>query len=119
MKIARRISFLFTVILCLSTLAEVSNAAGRGGAKGGGKGGGGPGGAGGTGGGRGGQGSGQGQTPSATQEPKFKDVAVNSSFYFIADDAKTYRWIKISATTASNTVNKAVAPVADDTVIKR
>jgi len=82
------------------------------------KGGGGRGGSGGgSGGGQGGQG--QGQKPAATQDPKFKDLSVSTGFYFASDDAKTYRWIKLSDTKASNTVNQVVADVAADTVIKR
>jgi hypothetical protein len=53
--------------------------------------------------------------PGAT---KFGDLAVKTSFYFLSDTNQTYLWTKISSTTASNTVNKKLVPIATATLVK-
>lgn len=60
-------------------------------------------------------------TPSApaTTAPKFKDVAVNSQFYFVSDTNRAYAWTKISDTTAKNTKNGVTAPVGAETPVRR
>jgi len=40
--------------------------------------------------------------PAATEKPKFKDVAVNSQFYFLNDTNRSFPWTKVTATTAKN-----------------
>ena len=43
--------------------------------------------------------------PAVPQQPKFKDVPLNSQFYFLADTNRTFAWTKTSDTTAKNTKN--------------
>lgn len=50
-------------------------------------------------------------------QPKFKDLAVNSTFFFLSDTNRAYPWIKISNTTAQNTVNTNVATIPAQTPI--
>jgi len=45
-------------------------------------------------------------------QPKFKDLAVNSTFFFLSDTNRAYPWVKISGTTARNTVNTNVATIS-------
>ena len=40
--------------------------------------------------------------PAIPAQPKFKDVAVNSQFFFTTDTNRAYPWVKISPTTAKN-----------------
>lgn len=40
--------------------------------------------------------------PAAPVQPKFKDVAINTQFYFLTDTNRAYPWTKLSATTAKN-----------------
>jgi len=40
--------------------------------------------------------------PVVPVQPKFKDVAVNSQFYFGTDTNRAYPWTKLSPTTAKN-----------------
>jgi hypothetical protein len=42
------------------------------------------------------------QPAAPAQPPKFKDVAINSPFYFATDTNRAYPWTKLSATTAKN-----------------
>jgi len=60
------------------------------------------------------------QQPAAKpQVPKFKDLPVNSQFYFLSDTNHSFAWMKISTTTASNTVNGARAPINGETPIQK
>jgi hypothetical protein len=59
------------------------------------------------------------QAPATPQQPKFKDLAVNSQFYFLSDTNRTYAWTKTSATTAKNTKNGATATLNGETPIQR
>src|SRR5882672_4875681 len=48
--------------------------------------------------------------PATPQEKpqKFKDLAINTEFYYLADkDHKTFPWVKISATTAKSVATPA------------
>ncbi len=45
------------------------------------------------------------QPPTAPQKAKFKDVTLNSQFYFMADTNRVHAWTKISVTTAKNNKN--------------
>jgi hypothetical protein len=40
--------------------------------------------------------------PAVPDRPKFKDVVVNSQFYFLTDTNRAYPWTKISETSAKN-----------------
>ena len=53
------------------------------------------------------------------QAPKFKELPVNSQFYFLSDTNHSFAWMKISTTMASNTVNGAKAPINGETAIQR
>jgi hypothetical protein len=59
------------------------------------------------------------QRPPAPQPPKFKDVAVNSQFYFVVDTNRTYAWMKISPTTATNMQNGIVQVIHAETPVQR
>lgn len=59
------------------------------------------------------------QQPAKPPQPKFKDVPVNSQFYFLADTNRTYSWTKISATTATNSVNGVVQLINSETPIQK
>jgi hypothetical protein len=48
---------------------------------------------------------------------KFGDLPLNTKFYFLADTNHTYLWTKVSATSGSNTVTRAVAPIKAPTVV--
>ena len=45
------------------------------------------------------------QEPAKVQSPKFKDLPVNSQFYFLSDTNRTYAWTKDSISTAKNSKN--------------
>jgi len=59
------------------------------------------------------------QTPAAPQQPKFKDVTVNSQFYFLADTNRAFAWIKTSDTTAKNTKTGAAQAINVETPVQR
>jgi hypothetical protein len=40
--------------------------------------------------------------PAVPDKPKFKDVVVNSQFYFLTDTNRAFPWTKISETSAKN-----------------
>lgn len=67
----------------------------------------------------GGQPNAPGQKPAAPQVPKFKDVTVNTQFYFAVDTNRTYAWVKISPTTATNMQNGAVQVIHAETPVQR
>jgi hypothetical protein len=53
------------------------------------------------------------------QPPKFKDVTVDSGFYFVSDTNRMYLWTKTSATTAKNSKNGVVQTISGETPIQR
>lgn len=57
--------------------------------------------------------------PAAPQQPKFKDVTVNSQFYFLADTNRAFAWTKTSDTTARNTKNGVAQVINTETPIQR
>ena len=57
--------------------------------------------------------------PAAPQQPKFKDVTVNSQFYFLADTNRAFAWTKTSDTTARNTKNGVAQAINGETPIQR
>jgi hypothetical protein len=67
----------------------------------------------------GGQPNTPGQKPPAPPVPKFKDVAVNSQFYFVSDTNRTYAWVKVSPTTATNSQNGVVQVIHAETPVQR
>src|SRR5436190_7220498 len=50
-----------------------------------------------------------GQPAKPPPPPKFKELAVNSPFYFVSDTNRAFTWIKVSSITASNAKNGVVA----------
>jgi len=59
------------------------------------------------------------QQPAKPQVPKFKDLPVSTQFYFLSDTNHSFAWMKISTTTASNTVNGVSRPISAETPIQR
>lgn len=59
------------------------------------------------------------QPPAAPQQPKFKDLSVNSQFYFQTDTNRAFAWTKTSATTAKNTKNGVAQVIHGETPIQR
>ena len=57
--------------------------------------------------------------PAAPQQPKFKDLPVDSQFYFQADTNRVFAWTKTSATTAKNTKNGVTQTINGETPIQR
>ena len=57
--------------------------------------------------------------PAKPVQPKFKDVPVNSQFYFLADTNRMYNWTKISLTTATNSKNGVVQLINSETPIQK
>jgi hypothetical protein len=55
--------------------------------------------------------------PSLGGPNKFGDLPLNTKFDFLADTNHTYPWTKISATSGSNTVNRAVVTISAPTVV--
>ena len=60
-----------------------------------------------------------GQPPAAPLQPKFKDVALNSQFYFLSDTNRSYAWTKLSATTAKNSKNGITTTVNAETPVQK
>jgi hypothetical protein len=59
------------------------------------------------------------QQPAKPQQPKFKDVAVNSQFYFVADTNRAFAWIKISSLSASNAQNGLVRTISGEAPVQK
>jgi hypothetical protein len=56
----------------------------------------------------------------APGQTRFKDLGVDSTFFFLSDTNRAYPWKKISDTTARNTVNTNEAAISGQTpVIKQ
>jgi hypothetical protein len=49
---------------------------------------------------------------------RFSMLATNMGFYFLADTAQSFLWVKTSATTASNTVNQKSAKIPATTFVR-
>src|SRR4051794_8280321 len=52
-------------------------------------------------------------------QSKFKDVPVNTGFYFLADTNRTYPWTKTSTSQARNTRNGVVQTINVETPVQR
>ena len=59
------------------------------------------------------------QAPTTPQPPKFRDLALNSQFYFTSDTNRTYAWMKISSSTAKNTKNGVTQTINLETPVQR
>jgi hypothetical protein len=57
--------------------------------------------------------------PAVPVSPKFKDLGLNSQFYFVSDTNRTYAWTKISATTGKNTKNGVTQTINGETPIRQ
>jgi hypothetical protein len=57
--------------------------------------------------------------PAAPQQPKFKDLPLNTQFYFLSDTNRAYAWMKISAATAKNTKNGLTQAINVETPVQR
>ena len=57
--------------------------------------------------------------PAARQPSKFKDVPVNTGFYFQTDTNRTYLWTKTSTSQAKNTKNGVVQTISGEAPIQR
>jgi len=55
----------------------------------------------------------------ALQMPMFKDLSVNTGFYFKSDTNRTYLWTKTSTTQAKNTKNGIVQNIGGETPVQR
>jgi hypothetical protein len=58
-------------------------------------------------------------TAAPAAQPRFKDLPVNSTFFFLSDTNRAYPWLKISDTKARNTVNTNEATISAQTPITR
>lgn len=59
------------------------------------------------------------QNAAKPQLPKFKDLPVNSQFYFLSDTNRAYGWNKISNTTATNSKNGVIQIINAETPIQK
>ena len=59
------------------------------------------------------------QPPAVAQQPKFKDLPLNTQFYFLADTNHAYPWTKITASTAKNTKNGLTQSVSAEMLIQK
>ncbi len=59
------------------------------------------------------------QAPTAPQPPKFKELPVNTQFYFLSDTNRTYAWTKISSSTAKNMKNGLTQTINGETPVAR
>jgi len=49
---------------------------------------------------------------------RFSQLATNAAFFFLTDTNRSFLWVKISPTTASNTVNQKVATIPAAVLVK-
>jgi hypothetical protein len=59
------------------------------------------------------------QPPAAPPQPKFKDLPVDSQFYFQTDTNRVFAWTKTTATTAKNAKNGVTQTINGETPIQR
>lgn len=57
--------------------------------------------------------------PAAAAVTKFKDLSVNTSFYFKADTNRLYAWTKVTATTAKNNKSGVTQTINGEIPIQR
>lgn len=58
-------------------------------------------------------------TPAVPAVPKFKDLPVNSQFYFLSDTNRAYAWTKISDASAKNSKNGVTQTINGATPVQR
>src|SRR5207247_500865 len=59
------------------------------------------------------------QTPATPQPPKFKDLPLNTQFYFLSDTNRPYAWTKISSSSAKNTKNGVTQTINGEIPVQR
>src|SRR6266700_713569 len=59
------------------------------------------------------------QQPAKPPQPKFKDLPVNSQFYFLSDTNRAFTWTKVSSTTATNVKNGIVQTISSEVPIQK
>ena len=59
------------------------------------------------------------QPPATPQQARFKDVTVNSQFYFLVDTNRAHPWMKISVTTAKNNKSGVTQAINGETPVQR
>ena len=59
------------------------------------------------------------QQPAKSQQLKFKELPVNTGFYFLSDTNRIYLWTKLSAASAKNTKNGVVQTISGETLVQR
>ena len=57
--------------------------------------------------------------PAASPKPAFKDVPVNTQFYFLTDTNRAYAWTKVTDTTAKNAKNGLTRAIPAGTLVQR
>ena len=57
--------------------------------------------------------------PAAPPKPAFKDVPLNTQFYFLTDTNHAYAWTKITDTTAKNDKNGLTRAIPAATPVQR
>ena len=57
--------------------------------------------------------------PAAPTVPKFKDLPVNTQFYFVTDTNRAYAWTKTSADSAKNTKNGVTQAINGETLVQK
>lgn len=57
--------------------------------------------------------------PAASPKPAFKDVPVNTQFYFLTDTNRAYAWTKVTDTTAKNDKNGLTRAIPAATLVQR
>jgi len=60
-----------------------------------------------------------GSQPPASGQPKFKDLPLNTGFYFHSDTNRAYLWTKTSTSQAKNTKNGIVQTISAETPVQR
>ena len=59
------------------------------------------------------------KAPEKPAQPKFKDVALNTQFYFLSDTNRAHAWTKISATAAKNVKTGTAQTISGEIPIQR
>lgn len=59
------------------------------------------------------------QTPAAPQQAKFKDLPINTQFYFVTDTNRAYAWTKVSETAAKNAKSGRSQAINGTTPVQR
>jgi hypothetical protein len=57
--------------------------------------------------------------PAVPAVPKFKELPVNTTFYFLSDTNRSYAWTKATDSTAKNTKNGITQTIHAETPVQR